>query len=41
MQTEPEAQAGKSPENDDRDRDGRQRPRRIRSSRGSTRTLGQ
>lgn len=41
MQAEPETQAGKSPEGDDREGDGRQRPRRIRSSRGSTRTLGQ
>jgi len=41
METEPEAQAGKGPEDDDPDADGRQRPRRIKSSKGSTRTLGQ
>lgn len=41
METEPEAQAGKGPEDDDPDADGRQRPRRIKSLKGSTRTLGQ
>ena len=41
MQTESETQAGKSPEGDDREGDGRQRPRRIKSSKGSTVTDGQ
>lgn len=41
MEAKPDAKAGESPEDEDREGDGRQRPRRIRSSNGSTATEGQ